>query len=365
MIKKLIAIFSFVIYSILFLSLRPTAVFADQASCIYCPARDGYTSPQIHFISDPNNQTFTCGTLDPNPVTTVDANGDPQGCLYEMEGNNICSNTASVSYDTTKQSCDPNRSDITIGPVDIGQKTCSKAPSKCRSDNDCQDGTPECTNYICVYQGTYRFQDYNSLPDPNATSCKHFDDPSSVPTLNGGGQGCYVCAEGSHYESVAGSPQCTDDITKKPVDPSSSSPCSEGQVCVGGSGCTGDPNFKNGENPYSTAATPTPPCTTNNYDTSGNCKSVSTGLGVNINTNVGDFIKSLLGLILSISGAIAILLIIISGYRLMISQGNPEKIQAAKDQLTAAIVGLMFVIFSLVILQVIGYDILRLPGFGG
>jgi hypothetical protein len=47
----------------------------------------------------------------------------------------------------------------------------------------------------------------------------------------------------------------------------------------------------------------------------------------------------------------------------MVSQGNPEKIQAAREQLTAAIVGLMFVVFSLVILQVIGYDILRLPGF--
>jgi hypothetical protein len=48
----------------------------------------------------------------------------------------------------------------------------------------------------------------------------------------------------------------------------------------------------------------------------------------------------------------------------MISQGNPEKIQAAREQLTAAIVGLLFIIFSLVIIQVLGYDILHIPGFG-
>jgi glucose uptake protein GlcU len=69
-----------------------------------------------------------------------------------------------------------------------------------------------------------------------------------------------------------------------------------------------------------------------------------------------------MGVVLSLVGAIAIILIIISGYRLMVSQGNPENIKNAREQLTAAIVGLLFVIFSLVILQVIGVNILGLPG---
>lgn len=106
------------------------------------------------------------------------------------------------------------------------------------------------------------------------------------------------------------------------------------------------------------------PCAASEVDAKGNCKKVATGLGFSINTDVGGFITSLLGLILSLSGGIAVLLIIISGYRLMISQGNPEKIQPAREQLTAAIVGLLFIIFSLVIIQVIGYDILHIPGFG-
>jgi hypothetical protein len=70
-----------------------------------------------------------------------------------------------------------------------------------------------------------------------------------------------------------------------------------------------------------------------------------------------------MGLILSIVGGIAILLIIISGYRLMVSQGNPEGIKSAREQLTAAIIGLLFVIFALVFLEVIGVNILGLPGF--
>jgi hypothetical protein len=45
------------------------------------------------------------------------------------------------------------------------------------------------------------------------------------------------------------------------------------------------------------------------------------------------------------------------------SQGNPDQIKDAREQLTAAIIGLLFVVFSLVILQIIGVNILNLPGF--
>jgi cell division protein FtsX len=71
-----------------------------------------------------------------------------------------------------------------------------------------------------------------------------------------------------------------------------------------------------------------------------------------------------MGTLLGLAGGIAVILIIIAGYRLMASQGNPEAVQAAREQIISAIVGLVFVIFSLVILQVIGVDILKIPGFG-
>ncbi len=102
---------------------------------------------------------------------------------------------------------------------------------------------------------------------------------------------------------------------------------------------------------------------TTNGATKGSCKSVDTAIGP-IGTTPQDFVKSVFSLILGLSGGIALLLIIYSGYKLMAARGNPEALQAARDQLIAAIVGLVFIIFSLVILQVIGVDILRIPGFG-
>ena len=109
---------------------------------------------------------------------------------------------------------------------------------------------------------------------------------------------------------------------------------------------------------YTPMPLPSPAC---DVDASGNY-TCQTAVG-NINTSPDKFIQTLMGIILSIAGGIAIILIIISGYRLMVSQGNPENIKNAKDQLTAAIVGLLFIIFSLVVLQIIGYNILGLPGF--
>lgn len=83
----------------------------------------------------------------------------------------------------------------------------------------------------------------------------------------------------------------------------------------------------------------------------------------NISTKPEGFVTSVFGIILSLVGVVSVLMIIISGYKLMVSQGNPEKLQGAKEQLTAAIVGLLFVIFSFFILQTIGVNLLNLPGF--
>ncbi len=118
------------------------------------------------------------------------------------------------------------------------------------------------------------------------------------------------------------------------------------------------------ESPKYRYNTPTPICSEDQVKNK-NCQ-IQTGLGIKINFTggPGEFIKTLMGILFGVIGGIATILIIFSGYRLMVSQGNPEKIQGAKDQLTAAIIGLLFTIFSLVILQTIGYDILRLPGFG-
>ncbi len=110
---------------------------------------------------------------------------------------------------------------------------------------------------------------------------------------------------------------------------------------------------KGGFGPVGQFPTPEPICK------GGFCE---TALG-KIFTDPTNFVRNFFGILLSLAGGIALILIIISGYRLMASGGNPEKVQAAREQLTSAIVGLLFIIFSLSILQIIGVDILKIPGF--
>lgn len=105
-------------------------------------------------------------------------------------------------------------------------------------------------------------------------------------------------------------------------------------------------------------------CAKESQDKYGNtiCISVNTAIG-EINTDPPSFVRSIFSVVLGLAGGIALILIIISGYRFIASGGNPEAIQAARDQLVSAIVGLLFIIFSFVALQIIGVDILRIPGF--
>ena len=104
-----------------------------------------------------------------------------------------------------------------------------------------------------------------------------------------------------------------------------------------------------------------PPCAS--LTPNGGCGLVKTGLG-NIGTNFSDTISSLFLILLGFAGAVAVILIIVSGYNMMLSEGNPEKVKGARETLTSAIVGLLFILFSGAILQIIGVDILKLPGFG-
>ena len=94
----------------------------------------------------------------------------------------------------------------------------------------------------------------------------------------------------------------------------------------------------------------------------GKCIAVDTAIGT-VSTDPQTFVKFIFGVVLGLAGGIALILIIIAGYKVMTSQGNPEAVKAANEQLTSAIVGLLFIIFSFVILQIIGVDILRIPGF--
>lgn len=67
------------------------------------------------------------------------------------------------------------------------------------------------------------------------------------------------------------------------------------------------------------------------------------------------------GLGLKLGGLFAFLCIIYSAIELQISQGNSEKIKKAQERITACIIGLLVVIFSVFILKIVGVNILGIP----
>ncbi len=122
----------------------------------------------------------------------------------------------------------------------------------------------------------------------------------------------------------------------------------------------------NSLNPGATPTPPGPPCTKYiskaNDGTNGGCGSFISAIGT-LNTDAPGLIRRFFEIMLSLAGGLLLIIIITTGYRLMVSQGNPEAIKGVREQMTSAIVGFLFLIFSLVILEIIGVDILHLQGF--
>ena len=75
-------------------------------------------------------------------------------------------------------------------------------------------------------------------------------------------------------------------------------------------------------------------------------------------------VKTIITIGLTLAGAVVLVMILVGAFMLSVSQGDPNITKEAKEIITSAIMGLLFVIFSVAILQFIGVNILRIPGFG-
>ncbi len=87
-----------------------------------------------------------------------------------------------------------------------------------------------------------------------------------------------------------------------------------------------------------------------------------TALGC-LSTEPSEFVATFLSFAIKIGGGIAFLLMLWGGFQIMTSTGDPEKLNQGKSILTSAAVGLLFLIFSVLLLRIIGIDILQLPGW--
>lgn len=87
----------------------------------------------------------------------------------------------------------------------------------------------------------------------------------------------------------------------------------------------------------------------------------NTALGI-IETTPSGVLQVVLRYVTMFAGLIILIGIIMAGYNIVTSSGNPEKLQAGKEMLTSAIAGLAMTVLGFVLLRVIGVDILGLPG---
>lgn len=230
-----------------------------------------------------------------------------------------------------------------------GQNTCVPAP--CNTHNDCPSGFT-CTQGVmgtpktCVYTATT----CTNGQDP--VMCKKNEDCCEGSTCTPQSMGTSKC--------VFTATTCVNGRDPTRCDrPGEQSNCCEGKICTENS--LTPPTCQASDQKRSNIPLNIPCVPNTNGD--GYLCDTGLGFGLQIRTDPAGFVQSIFGILLSISGSIALVLIIISGYQLMVSRANPEKIQAAKERLTSAIIGLLFIILSLVILQVIGVDLLKIPGF--
>jgi len=89
----------------------------------------------------------------------------------------------------------------------------------------------------------------------------------------------------------------------------------------------------------------------------------------NIRTDLGcvptdpiGFVSKIYGFGISFIGLIAFLFMIIGGYYLLSSQGDPERVAKGRSFIYYSIAGVLLAVFGFVIVQVIGGDILKIPG---
>lgn len=103
------------------------------------------------------------------------------------------------------------------------------------------------------------------------------------------------------------------------------------------------------------------------WNDGGSC---DTALGI-IPLNPAAFVEKIIKLILGISGGVIVIMAIVAGYNVMTSAGDPQKLANSKEMIISVITGAFMIVFSMILLNAIGIDILGLPpliqyrGYGG
>lgn len=86
----------------------------------------------------------------------------------------------------------------------------------------------------------------------------------------------------------------------------------------------------------------------------------NTALG-NISTDPTTFVGRILRIATGLAGGLALILMVTGSIRVLTSSGDQQRLAAGRDMIVAAIAGLLFLIFSVLILKFIGVKIIDIP----
>ncbi len=230
-----------------------------------------------------------------------------------------------------------------------------------------------------------------STTEASDDSCQCIDaPPAAAPAVTQTGKSCptvYACPAGNTPSiNGAGVLRCSPPGTTAqnfPIGLNGGS-CSAGAPdekcqCVTGTGTGGVPKPGTGGD-GSTATTvkePDPTPCTGDKCTSGSglqCniadgKKVSSG-GDGVLTAIGcvptkpqTLIERILRYGTLAAGGVAFLLMLLAAIQMITAEGNPNTIKTSQEKFYSAIIGLLLIIFSVLLMQVIGVDLLGLRGF--
>jgi len=91
-------------------------------------------------------------------------------------------------------------------------------------------------------------------------------------------------------------------------------------------------------------------------------KEVKTDFGC-IKTDPVGFVSDFYAIGLSFISGVSLLVIIYGAYLILTSQGNPDQLKSGKQAIYYAIAGILLAVFGFVFIQLVGQDILKIPGF--
>jgi hypothetical protein len=70
--------------------------------------------------------------------------------------------------------------------------------------------------------------------------------------------------------------------------------------------------------------------------------------------NIGDIVSELLKYLFPLAGLLVLLYLLLGGFQLMTSAGDPKKMQEAKGKLTNALVGFIIIFMAYWLVQIVG-----------